>query len=57
MSNIDPQCMKGDHEWLRTDVRDQYGVRDERFECKWCGAVRFRTGSAPSLGDRHYRED
>ena len=44
-------------EWHVTMVRDAYGIRTEHLNCRTCMSNRVRTGPAPTLGDRHYRED
>ena len=50
-------CTTGRCEWKRIRVRDVFGVREETFECTYCKASKLRTGMAPTLGDRHYREE
>ena len=57
MAQTDAMCARGEHEWKRIAVRDEHGIRSETWECRWCDAVRYRTGHAPTLGDRHRRMD
>lgn len=44
-------------DWKRITVCDAFGIRTTTWECRLCQAVRHRTETAPTLGDRYYRED
>lgn len=51
------KCARSDCDWRVIGVRDVHGVRHTAYECQACKRVQRTVGHAPTLGDRHRRQD